>query len=95
MVAYLMSGDQGWRIRYDCRLDGIPQHTLAELAVKLRLIADELAIVKPGSAVWPMLRESALRLEAGGWRFAYSVPRRGLLAVRGAHPIPAAGAQAP
>ena len=90
MVEPLTAPEQGWRIRYDCLLGDVPPEAMAELLLKLRLVADELALIEPGSGVWPRLREGEMRLEAAGWRFAYSVPRRGVLAVRGAHAIPPA-----
>ena len=88
MVAFLSAGDQRWQIRYDCVMPDVPPDTHAQLIVMLRLVADELATIDARSMVWSRLREGELHLEALGWRFAYSVPRRGLLAVRGAHPIP-------
>ncbi|MGZ6124618.1 MAG: hypothetical protein ACXWLR_06635 [Myxococcales bacterium] len=84
--------DEAWRIRYDCRLREVPQEALAELLLKLRLVADEMATVDRSNTVWPQLRNKELHLEAKGWRFSYSVPHRGLLAVSGAHPIPAPAA---
>lgn len=81
-----------WTIRCDCPLRDVPAPQLLQLLAQLRAIADELANVGEASGVWAIIRSAELHLAVDGWRFAYRVPRRGVLAVVGAHRIPEGGA---
>jgi len=81
----------GWTIRYDCPLRDVPPPLLVELSAQLRAIAEELAAIDGASSVWNIVCSDELHLAVGGWRFAYCVPCRGVVAVCGAHPIPDGG----
>jgi len=79
---------EGWAIRFHCATRDVPPQVLDELLVQLRGIVDELASIEEGRAVWRLLGGGELRLAVDGWRFGYRIPRRGLLTIDGAHPIP-------
>ena len=76
-----------WTIRYGCPCSDVPPALLRELRTQLRVIADELASLAEDSGVWQIVRPAELHIQVKGWRFAYRIPRRGILAVVGAHPI--------
>ena len=80
-----------WTIRYDCPLRDVPGPQLLQLLAYFRAIADELDAVGEASSVWKIIRSAELHVALGGWRFAYRIPRRGVLGVIGAHQIPASG----
>ncbi|HET7786282.1 MAG TPA: hypothetical protein VIR81_06480 [Myxococcales bacterium] len=80
-----------WTIRYDCPLRDVPGPQLLQLLAAFRAIADELDGVGEASGVWDIIRSAELHVALGGWRFAYRIPRRGVLSVVGAHRIHESG----
>jgi hypothetical protein len=83
-----------WTIRYDCPLRDVPAPQLGQLFAQLRAIADELASLGEANGVWKIIRSAELHLAVGSWRFAYRIPRRGVLTVVGVHRIPEVGRSA-
>ena len=77
-----------WTVRCDCLLGDVPEALVAELYEQLFRIAADLDSVDPSSEVWSMVCAAEQHLALEGWRFAYRVPHRGVLAVIGAHRIP-------
>jgi hypothetical protein len=60
-----------WSIVLECDTSRVPQNVLDMVKAQLEEMGRAIAAIEPSSTFWSSLRESGMRIDAGGWRFKF------------------------